>query len=64
VARIDNPMLIPFWVNPGLGLIGQLCVELIALLFGSLVSSLAIIVLLVFHHVNCHVKEVMLAEVF
>ena len=39
VAQIDNPMLIPFWMNPGIGLISWLCVESLALLFGSLSFS-------------------------
>ena len=37
VARIDNPTLILFCMNPGGCLIGWMCVELIALLFWSLV---------------------------
>ena len=41
VARIDNPMLIPFWMNPEVGLIERLCVESITLPFGLLVSYLA-----------------------
>ena len=44
VAWIDSPTLIPIWINPGVGLIRWLCVELIALLFGLSAFSLANVV--------------------
>ena len=40
VARIESPMLIAFCMNPGAGLIRWLCMESIALLFGSSAFSL------------------------
>ena len=43
-TQIDNPMLIPFWVNPGAAFIGRLCVVLIVIFFGLLASSFVILV--------------------